>query len=334
MLTRLEAREGDCEGMEAAARQMIAAGGSPLLGYLQLAEALASRGQPVATVREALRQAERGLDALPKASTLPLRRRTFARHEIRVDVLAGDFDAALARARELEAEVAPSPYQMDHGDASRTIAELYLETGRLTEAGKVAMDFLDRRDAWEPAPESEDVAMALDATPALLRVARSAGALGRADVAARRDAWLEGWSARATPVSRSYLWLHGWAGTTLGPDEAKEALAARASFGPLPPYRAQTMIDAAAGATFLLGGEIGEATRWLEEATRTCSTLSFPMEQTRAHLLLGKAREAAGDRAGACAAYRKVVDRWGRAKPRSVTADHARARAGKLGCGR
>ncbi|UQA62931.1 serine/threonine-protein kinase [Polyangium aurulentum] len=331
-LTWLRAREGDCEGMAATARQMIASGGTPLVGYLVLAEALASRGQPVATVREALRQAERGLDALPKASTSPIRWRTFARQDIRADVLAGDFDAALAKARSLEAQVAHSPYQMDHGDAARTIAELLLETGRAAEAGKVAMDFLDRRDAWEPAPESEDVAMAYDATPSLLRAARSAGALGKAEVAERRDAWLAAWSARATPVAKSYLWLHGWAGTTLGPDDAKEALAARASFGPLPPYRPETMIDAAAGMTFLLGGELDEATRWLEGATRTCSALSFPLEQTRAHLWLGRAREAARDRAGACAAYRRVIDRWGRAKPRSVTAEEARSRAVKLGC--
>jgi serine/threonine-protein kinase len=332
MLTRLRARDGDCEGMEATARQMIASGGNPLTGYLHLAEALASRGQPVATVREALRQVERGLDALPKASTLPIRERMFMRQQIRADVLAGDFDAALARARELAAQIAHKPYQMDHGDASRTIAELLLETGRLSEAGKVAMDFLDRRDAWEPAPESEDVAMAYDATPSLLRVARSAGALGKADVAARRAAWFGAWSARATPVARSYLWLHGWAGTMLGPDDAKEALAARASFGPLPPYRPETMIDAAAGRTFLLGGEIGEATRWLEGATRSCAALSFPLEQTRAHLWLGQAREAERDRAGACAAYRRVLDRWRRAKPRSVTVDEARERAMKLGC--
>lgn len=174
--------------------------------------------------------------------------------------------------------------------------------------------------------------MAYDATPSLLRAARSAGALEKADVAERRDAWLAAWSARATPVAKSYLWLHGWAGTTLGPDDAKDALAARASFAPLPPYRPETMIDAAAGMTFLLGGEIDEATRWLEGATRSCSALSFPLEQTRAHLWLGRAREAGRDRAGACAAYRRVLDRWGRAKPRSVTAEEARARAVKLGC--
>ena len=52
-----------------------------------------------------------------------------------------------------------------------------------------------------------------------------------------------------------------------------------------------------------------------------------------AHLYLGELDEQSGDKPSACAHYAKVLDRWGRAKPRSVTADEARAHATKLGCG-
>jgi eukaryotic-like serine/threonine-protein kinase len=45
---------------------------------------------------------------------------------------------------------------------------------------------------------------------------------------------------------------------------------------------------------------------------------------------LGEAREHAGDVAGARAAYEEVLRRWGKAKPRSVTADKARARLARL----
>jgi hypothetical protein len=54
----------------------------------------------------------------------------------------------------------------------------------------------------------------------------------------------------------------------------------------------------------------------------------------RAQLLLGDALAAKGDNAGACAAYKVVVDRWAGAKPRSITAEEAKRKAGKLACGR
>jgi serine/threonine-protein kinase len=57
-----------------------------------------------------------------------------------------------------------------------------------------------------------------------------------------------------------------------------------------------------------------------------------PFGNTRGWLDLGAALEAKADRAGACDAYRMVVDRWGQARPRSVTAEHARARAVALAC--
>ena len=47
---------------------------------------------------------------------------------------------------------------------------------------------------------------------------------------------------------------------------------------------------------------------------------------------LGRALERTGQREAACASYRRVLDRWGHAKPRSVTADDARARLARLGC--
>ncbi|HEU4533313.1 MAG TPA: hypothetical protein VFS00_04315, partial [Polyangiaceae bacterium] len=51
-----------------------------------------------------------------------------------------------------------------------------------------------------------------------------------------------------------------------------------------------------------------------------------------AHEALGLAREAVGDRDGACEADRVVLGRWGRAPPRSLAAERAGRRA--LGCPR
>jgi len=112
--------------------------------------------------------------------------------------------------------------------------------------------------------------------------------------------------------------------------EAREAIEARS--GPLPPYRPNTLAGADVGRTFLLAGRTGEAIALLEEATRSCRALEHPVLHTRAHDWLGQAREAGGDRPGACTAYAVVISRWGRAVPRSVTAEHARARMTALGC--
>jgi serine/threonine-protein kinase len=103
-------------------------------------------------------------------------------------------------------------------------------------------------------------------------------------------------------------------------------------FEPLPPFRPETLIDAAAGRAFLLVGRASDAIGWLTQATQSCVAFDFPVEHTRAHLWLGQAREAQGDRAGACSAYGAVLSRWGAARPRSVTAEAARDRAKALGC--
>jgi serine/threonine-protein kinase len=58
-----------------------------------------------------------------------------------------------------------------------------------------------------------------------------------------------------------------------------------------------------------------------------------PFAHTRAHLDLGTALERKGDVAAACAAYRVVIDRWGKAAPPSVSAERARARWAALRCG-
>ena len=60
--------------------------------------------------------------------------------------------------------------------------------------------------------------------------------------------------------------------------------------------------------------------------------LDHPFETVRADLALGQLHEQAGDTAAACARYARVLERWGHARPRSVTADEARMRATKLGC--
>ncbi len=171
-------------------------------------------------------------------------------------------------------------------------------------------------------------------TPALLRTALHGGRLTPAELTARRDAWLSSWKARLTPVSRSFHWPFGYARVADTPEAARAALDVLPSYGPLPPYRPQRLVEADVGRTYLLAGQPALALPWLERAARKCEVISYPFEHVRAHLLLGQAREATGDTLGACAAYGRVLDRWGHATPRSVTAEQAKARVQALDCQR
>ncbi len=202
----------------------------------------------------------------------------------------------------------------------------------MADAGRVADAYLGRRDAWEPDARSEDYAIAADAMPDLLFAALRARKLTRAELSTKQAEWVRGWEKKAPPFFRHYLWAHGFAAPVETADEAREALAALPAYEPLPTFDPQTMAEAAVGHAFLLGGRTDEAIAWLTRATKTCSLLDLPVEHVRAHLWLGMAREAAGDKDGACAAYRVVRDRWGKARPRSVTADKAAERARALSC--
>jgi serine/threonine-protein kinase len=82
---------------------------------------------------------------------------------------------------------------------------------------------------------------------------------------------------------------------------------------------------------FMAGRE--EARERLEPKARRCAgVLQNTPAWAQSHLYLGQLDEAAGRTPEACGHYGQVLSRWGHAKPRSVTADEARFRAGKLRC--
>jgi len=79
-----------------------------------------------------------------------------------------------------------------------------------------------------------------------------------------------------------------------------------------------------------LAGKSQEAIAALRIATRACEDLFDIPTHIQAHLYMGMAQENTGDMAGARSAYQQVLDRWGSARPRSTTADEARARLARL----
>jgi eukaryotic-like serine/threonine-protein kinase len=317
--------EGECERAEDNARQLIAANADAASAHFFLARALASRGKPIATVHEALRQREA---MLPGGE----RKKGQLTDAVLLALLAGDFTAAEREARALSAHVEGSRFEVDHAWPARWLAEALTESGRAREAAEVAQAFLDRRAAWEPDPRGDDFAIAEDPTPVMLLAVRRAGKHPRAELVAWRDEWRLGWERKLSGSSRPFVWLHAWAATAEGTEDARTAVDELPKYLPLPEFRARTLVEGAVGQVFLLAGQKAEGLRWLTEGARKCAALTHPVEHVRIHLALGQAREREGDKEGACSAYGLVLRRWGAAKPRSITADVARERAKALGC--
>jgi eukaryotic-like serine/threonine-protein kinase len=167
--------------------------------------------------------------------------------------------------------------------------------------------------------------------PLMLMAKLQAGRITAAEFEARRNDWAATWRRLAPPFYAPWVWLRGWAALVETPEQARAAMAALGGEGTIPPYRYWVTDDARTGWTLLLAGH-DEGLSVVENAAARCLTLVRPLQQTQAQWLLGRAREIRDDQAGACAAYRVVLDRWGHARPRSVTAERAAIRARSLRC--
>jgi serine/threonine-protein kinase len=324
-LAWLEQGEGRCDAMEAVARRLLLAAPGSVAGRLLLADALASRGQ-VPAAADALSAAHAGPGASRAAEALDL---------ARLAALEGDFTAALGHARRAAALQAGEGRAVEHGKRARLEALALDESGDAAGAERVAADFLSRQAALEPNPRDDDVGVAAEPLPWLLPLAVRGGTLSSAKGDAQLAAWTAAWRARIIPGLGGFVWVSGAAAgaLVLGTEASgRAAVGALDPAAPIPAYQPMALGEAAAGVALYLGGRVDDALPWLERAARKCSALSFPIEQTRAAYHLGRAREERADAAGACAAYRLVLDRWGRAKPRSVTGERAAARARALGC--
>ncbi|MDC0748624.1 hypothetical protein [Polyangium mundeleinium] len=103
---------------------------------------------------------------------------------------------------------------------------------------------------------------------------------------------------------------------------------------PLPAAGAKALNPATAalyGYVRVAAGWPMEALPFLERGASRCIGLDGALGHQQVVAALGAAREASGDRSGACEAYRRVLSRWGKAKP-SVTVKEVAKRAKALSC--
>ena len=311
--------DGRCAEIEPDARQMIAADPESFRGYEALARAAVSIGRPPEAVAESLKQAWRRAPA-------EVRARDELLTNARLAVLAGRFDEALDLARRYDAAIASDSAASVHAGASTLLVEIAVETGELRVASRTAEDFLRRQGAWSGSPDA--------ATARMLKIERLAGAIDDDKLRAARATFLDEWGRQASRVRflRGVEWILGYASQVDSKADADEAMRVLPSYAPVPIGQRTALNEEALGRTRLFAGDVDGAVTALGRASRMCVALDDPFRHVRAHLLLGRALEAKGDPAGACAAYGVVLTSWGAAKPRSVSASQAKDRARALAC--
>ncbi|HWL87906.1 MAG TPA: protein kinase, partial [Polyangiaceae bacterium] len=320
-------RLGRSDEAAAEARRWISWEPDQQAAYHELSLSLAWGGASRAAVEEAL---------LLRWSHVQAEERELTRlcDSARLAFLMGDFEDALRVSRNLESQATGSASNQFHFCATQVSVEANVEVGRGERAAAIAERFRERNQAWFKGETSLGF---LYREMYLLAVELEHGNLTPAQWREAGDAWERFNERTMDPIER---WLFRWGpavGAQIQGSEALShdprvdaALVARASdyssnFGVLEAYE---------GRLHLYAGDAAKAVPLLEKATRSCPDLEHAALHVQAHLWLGLAREKVGDRAGACDAYRGVLQRWGKAKPPSVTAQEADRRSRALGCSR
>jgi serine/threonine-protein kinase len=313
-LAMLAAREGQATAAERHARRIRAVLGPTANECDILASALYAQGRSLDDVREILRG---------KLPVVPESRRssTEAHDKVCVAAISGDFDAALAHLTAWRAILGAEQHLEIHGAWARLSVLVARERGDDAGAVAVAERFLAGRDAWARTHRRAD-----DATPLCLAVALSAGRVSAAHAAKVRDTWIA--EAIGSPGCR-------W-GIAFAPALERGVPWGDAARAMLPPpdrfwFGRFPMLRYDAGVALLTVGERARAIELLGGVAKSCLAILDPFRAVHASLHLGAALEASGDRAGARAAYRSVVERWGSARPVSASAAKAAARLLALG---
>jgi serine/threonine-protein kinase len=250
----------------------------------------------------------------------------------RLAVLTGDFVAAEGNLHDLERMIRDDSMASAHARPARMLVELYDETDRARAAIATANDYLKRGAAWSTPPLVSEGSIADDPVPPMLGALAHGGAISPSEFAAKQSEWVALWRAKTSGVYTNYLWVYGYAETVESREEAARALDAAQPFLPLPAFTPRPTAQGLIGKVYLRAGRVDEALPFLRTSAAACTALADPFGHTRALFDLGRALEAKADKDGACAAYRPLLARWGAAKPKSLTAERAKARAKALAC--
>jgi eukaryotic-like serine/threonine-protein kinase len=315
---------GEPSSCERTARVLVDRSPSDAGAALVLADALASNRRPAAEVRAAI---DRAVALASEPSRAALR----ARLEGALAAREGDLRRAI-----IKYEVALGALSYDSDSRRyRTILwpllELLHETGDDERAAEIATQVQKRSPSDGGADALAPLSAVLHPVPMIVAARYRAKAL---DDDARKRALEMFARSAAGPHGRAQLpaiWIAAWGATAETKQQADDAFAR---------LRAENVgttwyepgVPRLRGRVARLAGRLDEAIEDLEPASRSCLALSAPTADIAASYELGLALEAKGDDAGACTAYRSVVELWGSAKPLPLTAKRAKKRRAAIGC--
>jgi tetratricopeptide (TPR) repeat protein len=293
-LANIQTNAGQCKELVTTARELISLLPDAARPYSILAQGLLGSGEPQEAVRAALQQYRDRALAAEGPTSQALMNASLA-------ILAGDFATAARFYDESDRLAASSVDERVKFDIAYPRVLLDLELGRSADARRRADTYLRSRTGLSSALLDNSLRM------------RAAQLAGGEITRAKFDELREAWNARNTDLEPRVRWVDGYALPAETAEDAVAALAAKPDVHPLIgilgllPSRAEPI-----GRVYSLSRR-EEGISYLLKASRSCSLLdgSEAIFSTWASFDLGRAFEARGDTRSACAAYQRVLDRWG-----------------------
>jgi serine/threonine-protein kinase len=304
---RLDERSGACSDLDSDARRLVAIRPDSTVGRDGLANALAEQGAPIEVVRDAIGAFDDRYWWTLRATFVPMLEGNF----LDVERIA---DPAMKSAVAKKDGAA-------FGPSVQTLIDAYTESGDTAAAARVGEAALAGAQYL-----CEDRNWCLDTEAAAISAILRAGGLTRSQAESqlldryRRYARIEGhWGA----------WLYIYGENVRSPTDAAVALTAYEQEVP-PSDWASTSITLASA--YMLAGRPAEARAIFQKTGGACTLATETRATMTERLLRGRLDEQDGNKPSACSHYAKILEHWGHAKPRSVTADEARARSKALDC--
>jgi serine/threonine-protein kinase len=317
-LAWLDAHDGNCQASERETRTLIAVDPSNATAYVLLPNLIAAQRKGEAAVELA---AERNASLIGHED--------WTQPYVRAMTLMWRGELIDADAQWLAAERAlasdPDLLPADEPQARMT---LWLEAGESARAIAIARDFV-RAAAGVANSFADDPR--IDAWCIMHR----AGALSTVEWEEKVRLWGQSNRYDSGLGHRAFQrWLRADVCGVSTRDEARQVIRRNPSPNEVERARltAEIPIAEQLGRLFWIAGDLDRAIPLLASAAHSCFGYSHVLEQMHAHHELALALAERGDVEGACASEQVVVERWGNARPRSVTANAARDHMRALGC--
>ena len=318
-LARIRQQAGDCASMESLASKLSAIEPDFEWSYVYGLNAIVSRGGSREETVPVLHAIEASVRAQARADGKPENGDTVWPAMVAFHYGAFDEGLKLLGALPVEDDTRARFSMLaaqESGDLLRAAAEAraYIARRRMRSGGSVTLDTLALHLAAEAGHEPAAQTLALAAEWA------------------DQDAHFDG--PQEAPLDTILL----KAGVLSGPESLRQAFAGQSLAGiDLSPGSPNALNgDALLGHLLAQGGRPDDALPILREASRACglahSEAIFTFARVTAEKDLADVLAAKGDTVGACDLLGKIVVQWGKATPRSVTAEAAKVSRKALAC--